>query len=203
MLTAPSQLGSIDAVAGWTLAATIVVALATVVYVALTHRLVRTQTDPCTIVYPKFDGGSHILLVIENVGNGVARDIRFELSREIPKYAGGPDVETGYVKEMMTSGPLIHGIPAMKPGESRVTVWGQYGGLKKALGDEPVRVTCRFRRLPGQFGGIADDDLDPVDCVLEVDSFADTLSIQGSTGGRLTAFEMRVDELERKTGGEV
>ena len=200
MLRGCVLLSSIDAVAGWTLVATVVVAIATVVYVALTHQLVRAQTDPCVIVYPRFDGGSHILLVIENVGNGVARDIRFKLSREIPQYAGGRDVETGYVKEMMTSGPLIDGIPAMKPGESRVTVWGQWGGLKKALGDEPVRVTCRFRRLPGQFSGISNEDLDPVDCVLEVDSFASTLSIQGSTGGRLTALEKRVDELERKMG---
>lgn len=198
MLAAVTIFGSIDAVAGWTLTATVVVAIATVVYVALTHRLVRAQTDPCVIVYPKFDGGSHILLVIENVGNGVARNIRFDLSREIPKYAGGPDMNSAYVKEMMTSGPLIHGIPAMKPGECRVTVWGQYGGLKKALGDEPVRVTCRFKRLPGHFASIADDDLDPVDCVLEVDSFASTLSIPNSTSGRLRALEERVDELERQ-----
>ena len=191
---------SINAVAGWTLAATVVVAIATVVYVVLTHQLVRAQTDPCVIVYPRFDGGSHILLVIENVGNGVARDIRFELSREIPKYAGGPDIDTGYVKEMMTSGPLIHGIPAMKPGESRVTVWGQYGGLKKALGDDPVRVTCRFKRLPGQFG-LTDDDLQAVDCILEVDSFAGTLSIQSSTAGRLAALEKRLAQIESKMGG--
>ncbi len=59
-------------------------AVATIVRVALTHQLVRAQTDPYVIVYARFDG-THILLVIENVGDGIAKDVRFELSREIPK----------------------------------------------------------------------------------------------------------------------
>ncbi|MCA9036894.1 MAG: hypothetical protein KDA91_17285 [Planctomycetaceae bacterium] len=196
MLFDLNTLAAIEAVEGWTLAATIVVAIATVIYVKLTHDLVRAGTDPCVIVYPRFDGGTHIFLVIENVGHGLARDVRFELSRSIPKYAGGLNTESGYTKEMLTSGPLIHGIPALKPGETRVTVWGQYGGLKKALGDRPVKVTCRFKKLRGQVGVVCDEDLDPVECLLEVDSFAETLTIGDSTKSRLNELESRIMRIE-------
>jgi hypothetical protein len=198
MLTECLLLADSESVANWTLLATVVVAIATVVYVVLTHQLLRAQTDPCVIVYTKFDGGSHILLVIENVGHGVAKDVRFELSREIPKYAIGADIDSGRIVEMMKSGPLVDGIPAMKPGESRVTVWGQIGGLKKALADGPVKVTCRFKKLRGQVGVLCDEDLDPVECLLEVDSFAEILSIGDSTTSRLNALESRIMRLENK-----
>ncbi len=188
-------LAEIDPVAGWTLLATIVVAIATVAYVCLTHQLVRAQTDPCVIVYTKFDGGSHILLVIENVGNGIARDVRFELSREIPKYASGLDVDSAHVRETLNSGPLINGIPAMKPGETRVHVWGQWGGLKKALGSDPLTVKCHCRRLPSRFAA-TENELDPVECTLEVDSFEGLLYIADSVPSRLSALEARISKLE-------
>lgn len=198
MLSELIVLGNINAVEGWTLAATIVVAVATVIYVKLTHDLVKAGTYPCVIVYPEFDGGTHISLVIENVGHGVARDVRFELSRDIPKYAVGLDQDSGRTIEVLTCGPLINGIPALKPGEKRRTVWGQYGGLKKALGDTPVKVTCRFKRLNGPIDGVCDEDLDPVVCWLEVDSFFGTLSIGDRTKAELKKLEERIQRLEDK-----
>jgi hypothetical protein len=45
----------------------------------------------------------------------------------------------------MTEGPLIEGIPSLGPGDSRKIVWGQYYGLKKALGDEQLIVTCEYK----------------------------------------------------------
>jgi hypothetical protein len=198
MLFELTVLGNINAVEGVTLAATIVVAIATVFYVKLTHDLVKAGTYPCVVVYPEFDGGTHISLVIENVGNGMARDVRFELSRGIPKYAAGLDQDSGHTVEMLTRGPLIDGISALKPGEKRKTVWGQYGGLKNALGDTPVKVTCRFKRLNGPIDGVFDEDLDPVVCWLEVDSFFGTLSIGDRTKDELKKLENRIQKLEER-----
>ena len=86
----------------------------------------------------------------------------------------------------------------MKPGESRVTVWGQIGGLKKALDGEAVKVTCRFKKLRGQFGGLCDDELEPIECILEVDSFVGTLTINRPQEERLDALEKRIKTIEGK-----
>ena len=60
---------------------TVALTVVTVVYVRLTHQLVRAQTDPCVIAYTreteKFKNGVRFVeLVIENVGEAVARDVR-------------------------------------------------------------------------------------------------------------------------------
>ena len=45
----------------------------------------------------------------------------------------------------MSEGPLMNGIPALGPGECRKIDWGQYGGLKEAIGDSKIIATCYFK----------------------------------------------------------
>ena len=82
----------------------------------------------------------------------------------------------------MSDGPLVHGIRTLGPGDSRKISWGQYAGLKKALGDSPLVVTCDYhhgkRCMP------------TVSACLEVDSFTDTDALE-SEGLRI------INELQR------
>lgn len=113
-----------------------------------TIRLRRVSTDPEIVVRVEHDRERATLLtiVIENIGRGVARNVRFELSRPIPRFAPGlslDEVEGKFAP--MEQGPLIHGIPLLAPGSRRVLDWGQYGGLRSALGRDVVDVRAYYK----------------------------------------------------------
>lgn len=150
------------------------------VYVWLTFRLVRSQTDPHVVVYVKHDESrpTILIIVIENVGGGLATGISFETSRPVPTAAWGVGVEEASPAETMVRGPLIDGIPTLGPRDCRKITWGQFGGLKRALNDVPIDVTCKFHRGKRQMPETTSH--------LEVNSFSDT-DATGSEGARLVA----------------
>ncbi len=135
----------------WT---SIVLALITVTATVINYFFFRTQIDPDVIVYvtPDVNRPSVILLVIENIGKGIAFDVSFSSNKSIPERAYG--FKDAKVPQPMSSGPFVTGIPALGPGAKRIIIWGQYGGLEKGLGDGgAVNVFIRFKRkntiLPG------------------------------------------------------
>ena len=71
------------------MASTIILAFLTGIYVVLTRRLVRAQSDPCVIVFARHDHSrpTFIQIVIKNVGRSLARDVHFTLSAPVPKRA--------------------------------------------------------------------------------------------------------------------
>ncbi len=112
-------------------------------------------------------------IVVENIGRGLAGDIRFQASRPIPSRAWGVTVEDAVAAEEMSDGPLIHGIGALGPGDSRKITWGQYGGLMKALGNQEIVLTYGYtdgrRAMPGSTA------------VLEYRSFTDVDAVNSET----------------------
>lgn len=149
-------------------------AIATLVALGATivnYYLLRSQVDPQVVVYATSDPDrpTIINLVIENIGKGVARNVSFSLSHPIPTKAFG--INDPPVSATMKSGPLFSGIPALGPGSSRVTTWGQYGGLHKGLGDEVVTVSVAYR---GERVGFFDPVWYEADYPLEVYSFDGT-----------------------------
>lgn len=152
-------------------------ALFAALYVWLTYRLVRGQTDPHVVVYVKHDHSrpTILLLVVENVGRGLASDVTFRTSRPLPAEAWGiekPPKAAG----PMVDGPIVKGIPTLGPGDSRKISWGQFGGLKKSLGDEGIDITCEFKR--------GNKKMKPTKSRLEVNSFEGT-DATSSEGARL------------------
>lgn len=152
-----------------TAAATVVLAVLTAIYVWLTHKLLRAQSDPYVVVYARSDElrPGLIELVIQNLGKTVARDVRFQFSRPMFWRAFGMTDDDARPGEPMAHGPLVTGIPALGPGEMRRITWGQFGGLRKALGDTSIVVTTRFK-------GSGSTELPPVVSELDVKSFATT-----------------------------
>ena len=107
----------------------------------------RSSTDPEVIVYADLDKKrpSIVNLVIKNIGNAPAKNIEFSSDRPLPKKAYSiaiPDV----IPEQMNDGPLIIGVPYLAPKQELVLTWGQYGGLKKFIGNRPIAVTSKFER---------------------------------------------------------
>jgi hypothetical protein len=146
------------------------------------------------VVYVRHDESraTIIQIVIENIGRGLASDVTFTTSRPLPFHAFGLDEKTAEEAKSMTEGPFVDGIPTLGPGDSRKITWGQYGGLKRALGDQLVIVTCRFRHGRRR--------MKPTISKLEVRSFAitDATSSEGARVIRaLESIDKQVEKVSR------
>ena len=157
-----------EMVAAGVLIVTAALAILTGVYVWLTHRLLEAQTDPNVVLSVSDDEArpSVLILVVENIGRGMAYDVRFDLPEGFPYRAWGMEEKSAEPPKELKVGPLVNGIPALAPGGRRILTWGQYGGLKKAIGDRVLSVTVRFKK--------GTRDMSPVVCKLDIESFAGT-----------------------------
>lgn len=154
--------------------------------------------DPHVIVYAKHDEArpSILLLIVENVGKRLAVNVSFKLSRSLPHRAFGINQESAKQPKNMISGPLIDGIPSIGPGASRILIWGQYWGLTKGLGDDVVKVTCKYEsKRPGIFGNKKHN----TECLVDVKSFKET-DATDLDGARQSAKELKriADLLQKK-----
>lgn len=125
---------------------TVVLVLVTMLATAYNYLLFRGTIDPNVIVYAALqeEQPSLILLVIENIGKGVAKNVKFRLSKPLLKTFGISDAEVE-AGTPVTSGPLITGIPSLAPGQRREIIWGQYGGIRRTLGaGEVLSITATY-----------------------------------------------------------
>jgi hypothetical protein len=163
--------------------ATLILAILTFVYVRLTSKVLSSQSDPCvvlTVVHDE-DRASILQLVAKNLGTGLAHDIRFTFSHPLPARAFGLIEQNARKAETMTEGPLINGIPALGPGEYRKIDWGQYGGLKVAIGDSKIIATCHFKKNS--------KEMKPVICPLDVESFSRTVAAESPASKTVKELE--------------
>jgi hypothetical protein len=154
-------------------------------YTWLTFRLVRSQNEPNVILYVRHDESRPTILqiVIENIGRGLASEVQFTSSRSIPWHAWNSITNTSGPVQPMVEGPLINGIAALGPRDSRKLTWGQYKGLKQSIGDEPIIITCTYKH--------GARNMPPVVTKLEVASFALTDAV-GSEGTRVIMELQRI-----------
>lgn len=113
----------------------------------ITYVVYRSATDPEVIVYADVDRRrpSVMNLIIKNIGNGPALDVSFCSDKPLPNKAFGIEV-TKEMPSRMLEGPIVSGIPYLAPGQEIVLTWGQYGGLKKYMGDSSIVVISKCRR---------------------------------------------------------
>jgi hypothetical protein len=124
--------------------ASVILALITVTATTINHLFFRSQIEPDVLIYATSDERrpSIIVLVIENVGKGLARNVTFSADKPIPEKAFG--FENAKTPSEMKTGPLITGIPSLAPGSKRIITWGQYYGLLKGIGTNVINVEVRF-----------------------------------------------------------
>ncbi len=110
--------------------------------------LFRDSRDPNVVLYATLDErrASVINLVIENIGRGVAWDVRFEAASPIPHRAFG--FEDAEIPKPMDRGPIVTGIPCFGPGSKRIITWGQFGGISKGIGESVIDVTATYYSRP-------------------------------------------------------
>ncbi|ADJ29615.1 hypothetical protein [Nitrosococcus watsonii] len=149
--------------------ATLVLAILTFIYVRLTRSILATPSDPCVVLTVVHDEErvSILQLVAKNIGTGLATEIRFEFNHPVPDRAWGVAESDAKEAVEMKHGPLIEGIPALGPGETRRIDWGQYGGLKVALAGKNLVATLRFRK--------GKKEMPAIRCPLDIESYAHTV----------------------------
>ena len=163
-------IAAIDTVAAISIGCNVVLAILTGIYVWATHRLVKHQTEPKVIVYAdRAENSRHMInTVIENVGGGMATDIRFKVEGELPRQKMAHIMQPEF--ENMATGPLFDGIPALAPGARRFIYWGDAWGLFKVFQGKRTDVSCFFR-ISGRSDDILREEQSTLN-VLEVDSLA-------------------------------
>lgn len=123
----------------------IFMALVATASIVVTYAVFRSSTDPVVIVYadPDIKRPSIVNLIIKNIGNGAAHSIKFKPNRPLPYEAFSIEVPEK-MPESMEVGPIVTGIPFLAPGQQITLTWGQYGGLYKYIGDEPIQVESQY-----------------------------------------------------------
>jgi len=186
---------SLDWSAWVTAIATIGLALLTFVYVNLTRKILLAQSDPCVVITVVHDDDRSTILqlVVKNVGTGLAHDIRFEFNHPIPARAFGITGDKSKKTIEMKDGPLIDGIPALGPGETRKIDWGQYGGLTTAIGDSKIIATCYFKKNG--------KEMPPTKCPLDVASFSNTVAVTSPAAKSAHELEKISKEIQHIASG--
>lgn len=124
----------------------IFMAIVAISSVLVSYIVYRASNAPNVIVYADDDKRrpTIILLVVENIGHGPAKNVTFSPARDLPQKAWGFD--DAQMPQKMDEGPIVTGIPYLAPGARRVLNWGQYGGLKKWFEDSTIDVKVSFER---------------------------------------------------------
>ncbi len=130
----------------------------------ISYILMRLKRHPEVVVYAVPDREQPVVinLVLENKGKDIARDVTFNADKKIPARAFGFEdaPQPGY----MADGPLVNGIPTLRPGEQISITWGQHGGLRKGLGDDVLEVTANYySKLPLGLGNRKHEKMSRVD----------------------------------------
>lgn len=110
----------------------------------ISYVLMRLKRYPEVVVSAAADRERPLVinLVLENTGKDTAHNVEFNCNKQIPARAFGFEdaPKPGY----MADGPLVNGLRSFKPGETIIITWGQYGGLKKGLGDDFLDITSKY-----------------------------------------------------------
>lgn len=156
--------------------ATVVVGLITVIATAINYYILRSQVDPDVIVYATSDKTrpTIIVIVIKNVGKGLATNVRFDFSEPLVVVFGIGDGTSN--RRPIDSGPLIYGIPGLGPNAERLITWGQYGGLSSVYSDRTITVKVTYE---SEAIGIFGPEKHETVCYLDVRSFAGTDASDG------------------------
>lgn len=119
--------------------------LVTLLAVFVAYLALLKQSRPHILVHYRPNPGvqSIIDLVVENIGNGMAREVVF--SKPLPARCYGIEAPDGEGVEVFGDG-----VPAIAAGQQYIFDGGQYGGLAKRLGEKlEVKISYKYKNPLG------------------------------------------------------
>ncbi|MFA6302173.1 MAG: hypothetical protein WC627_03460 [Legionella sp.] len=127
-------------------------------YLRLTESMLDSQSDPYITFTVARDvhREDQLLLIIQNIGTGIAYNLQFNLSQEIPF----PKLENQInAKKIFTNG-----IACISPNEKIIFDWGSFRELINKFSD-PIKVICDFNKNNGKnFSSTSFIGLDAIKC---------------------------------------
>ncbi|MGA2797427.1 MAG: hypothetical protein ABSE63_07620 [Thermoguttaceae bacterium] len=131
-------------------------------YVLLNKKQLQLQIDPYVVAFTRPSSNTHqVEIVVRNIGNGFAKDIRFERPENVEEATWH-----NFLNAQSTSTPLgttviSHGIPVLPPHEEISTPWEPKGfGL---MPDHGLYIICKCKRL----GSGPKSEVEPITCFLD------------------------------------
>jgi hypothetical protein len=119
--------------------------LVTLLAVSVAYIALVRQSRPHVLVHYRPNSGipSMIDLVVENLGGGLARNLKF--SEPLPSQCWGIDKPVGKGGDV-----LGDGLPALASGQQMIFDAGQYGGLEARLGNAlEIKISYSYRNPIG------------------------------------------------------
>lgn len=110
----------------------LVVALLTLIIAYIVY-FNNSKGDVVVYVKVDLDRQGIILLIIQNIGKGIAQNIKFSGTESILKNSPGIDI-----------GAFKVGTPILFPDEKLIYTLGTYPGLKESLPNEPIKIIITF-----------------------------------------------------------
>ena len=126
----------------------IFMAIVAIAATSISYSVYYANSNPDVIVHLEQNPESKTVLnlIIENIGNGSAKNISFSTEKPLPQEAFNQPIQE------MSKGPIITGIPYLAPGSSRTLMLGMYRGLEKWLNDESIIINIECERKSPIFG---------------------------------------------------
>ena len=111
----------------------------------ITYAVFKSNQSPRIIIFatPHYAKETFIQLNVKNIGNGVAENLKIKTDQPLPRRAFGIGKLTS-PKEIFQNGIFKYGIKIFHPEQSYIYDWGQFGGLKEALNDQPITFTVTY-----------------------------------------------------------
>ena len=105
----------------------------------VTYAVFKSNQQPRIIVFatPHYGKETFIQLHIKNIGNSIAENVEIKADRKIPRQAFGISNLNGN-KQFFDNGIFNYGIKNFIPNQSYIYDWGQFGGLKETLNNQPI-----------------------------------------------------------------
>ena len=111
----------------------------------ITYAVFKSNQSPRIVIFatPHYGKETFIQLNVKNIGNGIAENLTIKTDQPIPRRAFGIG-KLAHPKEIFEDGIFKYGVKIFHPEQSYIYDWGQFGGLKEALNDQPITFTVTY-----------------------------------------------------------
>lgn len=145
-------------------AASVISAIAAILAIWVAVRIQRENTSPSVIAYIEKDGIASFKLVLRNIGQGAAYDVKIE-NFDMGMVQGGTSPLVRFAEESFAT----NSVPMLAPGSARETILTTTVYARDNLKDRSNSVTVSWSLKP------AGSKRKSNECVLEYGSFLDSL----------------------------
>ena len=111
----------------------------------VSYAVFKSNQQPQLIIFATPHSGkeSVIQLHVKNIGKSIAHHVKISSDRPIPR-ATFRIKKLNSEKQDFKTGIFKNGVKVFPPNQSQIYDWGQYGGLRDALANNPILIKATY-----------------------------------------------------------